>query len=78
MTDWVRRYLYEWKKVSSRQECTASSVLKEMFEQEKKKLDDAKADVQRLLERAFAFAGEAFQADRRWLCSQRRFPGMRQ
>ena len=38
----------------------ASSVLKEMFEQEKKKLDDARADVQRLLERAFAFAGEAF------------------
>lgn len=60
VTDWVRRYLYEWKKVSSRQECAASSVLKEMFEQEKKKLDDARADVQRLLERAFAFAGEAF------------------
>lgn len=60
VTDWVRRFLYEWKKVKNREECTASSFLKETFGREKVKLDESREDTQRLLERAFAFAGEAF------------------
>lgn len=60
VTDWVRRFLYEWKKVKNREECTASSFLKETFGREKVKLDESREDMQRLLERAFAFAGEAF------------------
>ena len=60
MTDWVRRFLYEWKKVKNRDACSVSVLLKEMFGMEKKKLDDSGKDMQQLLERAFAFAGKAF------------------
>ena len=60
VTDWVRRFLYEWKKVKNQDACSASVLLKEMFGLEKKKLDDSGKDMQQLLERAFAFAGKAF------------------